>query len=141
MRISDWSSDVFSSDLPVRFETDPECFQPFKRDPATLARAWAVPGTAGLEHRIGGIEKASDSGNISYDSANHQKMTELRLDKLLGVTRDVPPQGLEAGGAGDPLAVARRGPACGRNRLAVHTMQKTGQAVAHLHATANCPCP
>src|SRR3546814_20698175 len=59
--------------FPVRFETDPEGFQPFKRDPATLARAWAVPGTAGLEHRIGGIEKASDRGNISHAPANRSE--------------------------------------------------------------------
>src|SRR3546814_3044126 len=108
MRISDWSSDGCSSDL---------------------ARAWAVPGTAGLEHRIGGIEKASDSGNISYDPANHQKMTELRRDKVLGVARDVPPQGFEAGGAGDRLAVVGWGSTYGPISRAVDNLRKQGQAV------------
>src|SRR3546814_20261896 len=79
--------------FPVRFETDPEGFQPFKRDPATLARAWAVPGTAGLEHRIGGIEKASESGHHPYDPANHHKKTARHRNKGQGVARAVAPQG------------------------------------------------
>ena len=64
--------------FPVNFEKETENFTPAKRDPETLARVWAKPGTPGLEHRIGGIEKDIDTGNISYDSENHQAMTDLR---------------------------------------------------------------
>src|SRR5512144_1151545 len=70
------------SPFPVHFRTDPEGFQPYARDPATLARPWAVPGTPGLEHRIGGLEKDALTGAISYDPANHQRMTEARAGKL-----------------------------------------------------------
>jgi 2-oxoglutarate/2-oxoacid ferredoxin oxidoreductase subunit alpha len=127
--------------FPVRFETDPEGFHPFKRDPETLARVWAVPGTPGLEHRIGGIEKASDSGNISYDPANHQKMTTLRRDKVLGVARDVPPQGFEAGGPGDRLVVVGWGSTYGPISRAVDNLRNEGHAVAHLHLRHIWPLP
>src|SRR5690349_12748654 len=62
--------------FPVKFHTDPTGFQPSLRDPKTLARVWAIPGTPGLEHRVGGIEKSYETGNISYDPDNHQKMTD-----------------------------------------------------------------
>ncbi|NQV20135.1 MAG: 2-oxoacid:acceptor oxidoreductase subunit alpha, partial [Rhodospirillales bacterium] len=68
--------------FPVQFETETEGFHPFKRNPDTLARVWAKPGTEGLAHRIGGIEKDFDTGNISYDPANHQRMTDIRAEKL-----------------------------------------------------------
>jgi 2-oxoglutarate ferredoxin oxidoreductase subunit alpha len=71
--------------FPVQFRTDPEGFQPFLRNPATLARVWARPGTPGLEHRIGGIERSATSGNISYDPDNHATMTELRAAKIAGI--------------------------------------------------------
>src|SRR2546430_1931707 len=67
--------------FPVRFRTDPTGFHPFVRDPATLARAWAVPGTPGLEHRIGGLEKDYDTGAIFYDPHNHARMTPTRAAK------------------------------------------------------------
>ncbi|MGH8964405.1 MAG: 2-oxoacid:acceptor oxidoreductase subunit alpha, partial [Actinomycetes bacterium] len=70
--------------FPARFETDPEDFHPFKRDPGTLARVWAVPGTPGLEHRIGGIEKLDGPGTISYDPNNHDRMVRLRQAKVDG---------------------------------------------------------
>src|SRR5690606_24382376 len=83
------------SDLPdisTTFATEPNgedgTFLPFKRDPETLARPWAVPGTPGLEHRIGGIEKADGTGNISYDPDNHDLMVRLRQAKVDGI--DVP---------------------------------------------------
>jgi 2-oxoglutarate ferredoxin oxidoreductase subunit alpha len=127
--------------FPVTFETDPEGFHPFKRDPETLARAWAVPGTPGLEHRIGGIEKASDSGNISYDPANHQRMTDLRRDKVLGVAKDVPPQGFEAGGAEDDLVVVGWGSTYGPISRAVDNLRNEGLSVAHLHLRHIWPLP
>lgn len=81
-------------DLSVDFATEPngengQAFLPFKRDPETLARPWAIPGTAGLEHRIGGIEKADVTGNISYDPDNHDRMVRLRQAKVDGI--EVPP--------------------------------------------------
>jgi 2-oxoglutarate ferredoxin oxidoreductase subunit alpha len=84
-------------DLQVQFTTEPNAlgidgepvFRPYQRDPLTLARPWAVPGTAGLEHRIGGIEKADGSGEISYDPDNHDRMVRLRAAKVAGV--NVPP--------------------------------------------------
>ncbi|OHV22551.1 2-oxoglutarate ferredoxin oxidoreductase subunit alpha [Parafrankia soli] len=85
-------------DLTVTFTTEPNHdgpkgpeFWPYQRDPETLARPWAVPGTPGLEHRIGGLEKADGSGNISYDPANHDRMVRLRQAKIDGIARDIAP--------------------------------------------------
>ncbi|MEX5631076.1 2-oxoacid:acceptor oxidoreductase subunit alpha [Parafrankia sp. FMc2] len=85
-------------DLTVTFTTEPNHtgpkgpeFWPYQRDPETLARPWAVPGTPGLEHRIGGLEKADGSGNISYDPANHDRMVRLRQAKVDGIARDIAP--------------------------------------------------
>ncbi len=85
-------------DISVEFATETnhtsadgtEEFWPYKRDPETLARPWAVPGTPGLTHRIGGLEKAEGSGSVSYDPANHQRMVDLRVAKVAGIARDIP---------------------------------------------------
>ncbi|MEQ8354535.1 MAG: 2-oxoacid:acceptor oxidoreductase subunit alpha [Kiloniellaceae bacterium] len=127
--------------FPVTFATDPEGFQPFDRDAETLARVWAVPGTPGLEHRIGGIEKASDSGNISYDPANHQHMTDLRRDKVLGVAKDVPAQDFDAGGPDDRLVVVGWGSTYGPISRAVDNLRTEGLSVAHLHLRHIWPLP
>jgi 2-oxoglutarate ferredoxin oxidoreductase subunit alpha len=127
--------------FPVRFESDPEGFHPFKRDPETLARTWAVPGTPGLEHRIGGIEKASDSGNISYDPANHQTMTNLRRDKVLGVAKDVAPQAFEQGDSDDRLVVVGWGSTYGPISRAVDNLRSEGVPVAHIHLRHIWPLP
>jgi 2-oxoglutarate ferredoxin oxidoreductase subunit alpha len=90
-------------DMRVKFATGPnhvtedgrQVFWPFKRDPETLARPWAIPGTAGLEHRIGGLEKADGHGNISYDPANHDLMVRTRAAKVAGIARDIPPLEVE----------------------------------------------
>jgi len=73
--------------FPVRFATDPEGFLPYKRDPETLARPWAIPGTPGLEHRIGGLEKQDVTGNINYEPLNHEKMVRIRRPKLTPLSR------------------------------------------------------
>src|SRR5437660_1709635 len=78
--------------FPVRFRTDPAGFHPFLRDPVTLARAWAVPGTPGLEHRIGGLEKDYDTAHISYDPDNHARMTRTRAAKIAGIPNGLPLQ-------------------------------------------------
>ena len=127
--------------FPVTFETEPEGFHPFKRDPETLSRVWAVPGTPGLEHRIGGIEKGADSGNISYDPANHQQMTDLRRDKVLGVDKDIPPQAFEAGGPDDRLVIVGWGSTYGPISRAVDNLRGEGLPVAHLHLRHIWPLP
>lgn len=119
--------------FPVSFDIDPEGFHPFRRDAETLARNWAVPGTPGLEHRIGGIEKASDSGNISYDAQNHQHMTDLRRDKVLGIAGDIPEQTFEQGSADDSLVVVGWGSTYGPISRAVDNLRQEGVSVAHLH--------
>src|SRR5687768_2008808 len=78
-------------DISVSNHTDRASFQPYVRDPETLARPWAIPGTPGLEHRIGGLEKADVTGNVSYDPDNHHRMQELRAEKVAGIARDIPP--------------------------------------------------
>ena len=127
--------------FPVRFVTEPEGFHPFRRDPDTLARVWAAPGTPGLEHRIGGIEKASDSGNISYDAMNHQRMTDLRRDKILGIARDVPPQQFEQGGPKDRLVLVGWGSTYGPISRAVDNLRSQGMSVAQLHLRNIWPLP
>src|SRR5690606_11027056 len=83
--------------FPAKFRTEKEGFHPYLRDETTLARAWAKPGTPGLEHRIGGLEKDYNSGNISYDPDNHQKMTDVRWEKILRAAQDIPLQEVDQG--------------------------------------------
>src|SRR6266542_2351915 len=81
------------ADLPtmrVDFATDPTTFRPYSRDPETLARPWAIPGTPGLEHRIGGLEKADITGNVSYDAENHDRMVRFRAEKVARIANDIP---------------------------------------------------
>ncbi|MFN3238932.1 MAG: 2-oxoacid:acceptor oxidoreductase subunit alpha, partial [Pseudomonadales bacterium] len=91
--------------FPVEFAADPEGFKPANRDPETLARVWAKPGTPGLEHRIGGIEKDYVTGDISYDPDNHQKMTDVRKAKVDGIANDIPLQDVVLGEESGDLAV------------------------------------
>jgi 2-oxoglutarate ferredoxin oxidoreductase subunit alpha len=82
-----------SEDLPefrVAFETNPDGFAPYRRDPETLARNWAIPGTPGLEHRIGGLEKEETTGAVSYDPENHEVMTRLRIERIERIAREIP---------------------------------------------------
>src|SRR6202161_3205133 len=76
-------------EIPVHFETNPEGFLPYRRDPVTLSRPWAVPGTPGLEHRIGGIEKQDVTGNINYEPLNHEHMVRTRAEKVAGIAQDI----------------------------------------------------
>jgi 2-oxoglutarate ferredoxin oxidoreductase subunit alpha len=84
--------------FPVKFRTDPDGFMPYARHPETLARPWAVPGTPGLEHRIGGLEKQDVTGNINYEPLNHERMVRLRAAKVEAIVKDVP----DVVPAGDP---------------------------------------
>ena len=127
--------------IPVHFRTDPEGFQPFMRDPDTLARVWAVPGTPGLEHRIGGLEKDRNSGNISYDPANHHEMTKLRAAKVARVARDIPAQEVQVGQAGGKLALVGWGGTYGAIDKAVRNARAKGQDVSHVHLRYLNPFP
>ena len=133
-----------ADDLPpfkVKFRTEVEGFHPFLRDPATLARPWAIPGTPGLEHRIGGLEKDYDTGNISYDAANHERMTEARKAKIAGIARDIQPQGVEDGPAHGRLAVVGWGSTYGPISRAVGNLRAEGFDVSHVHIRHIWPLP
>ncbi|MBM3504323.1 MAG: 2-oxoacid:acceptor oxidoreductase subunit alpha [Alphaproteobacteria bacterium] len=125
----------------VRFRTEAEGFHPFLRDPKTLARVWATPGTPGLQHRIGGIEKAYDSGHISYEAGNHQKMTDTRKAKIDGIGNDIPEQGIEEGERTGDLAVVGWGSTYGPINRAVYTMRQKGLKVSHIHLRHIWPLP
>jgi len=127
--------------FPVTQRTDPEGFHPFVRDPDTLARAWAVPGTPGLEHRIGGLEKHADSGHISYDPANHQRMTDLRAAKINGIAHDIPLQAVALGDDTGDLAVVGWGSTWGPIHQAVGEARARGLAVSHIHIRHLHPFP
>jgi 2-oxoglutarate ferredoxin oxidoreductase subunit alpha len=127
------------SATPVVHRTDPEGFAPYRRDPVTLARPWAVPGTPGLEHRIGGLEKQDGTGNVSYDPANHEHMVRLRADKVRRIEEAIPP--LEVFGDADGLLVVSWGGTYGSVRTAVEEARLQGLKVGHLHLRWLNPFP
>ena len=127
--------------FPVTFRTDPSGFHPFLRDPRTLARPWVRPGTPGLEHRIGGLEKDYDSGHISYDPDNHARMTEARAAKIAGIARDIPPQTASLGDDHGALAVVGWGSTYGPIHQAVRRARDDGRDVAHIHVRYLSPFP
>jgi 2-oxoglutarate/2-oxoacid ferredoxin oxidoreductase subunit alpha len=118
-----------------------ETFQPFARDPETLARPWAIPGTAGLEHRIGGLEKADGSGNISYNPENHHRMTELRQAKVLGIAQDIPPLDVDDPDGDARVLVLGWGSTYGPVRAAVRRVRAAGGKVARAHLRHLYPFP
>ena len=125
----------------VTFRTDPENFQPFMRDDETLARPWVKPGTPDLMHRIGGIERSYDSGHISYDPENHQKMTDVRAAKVLGIANDIPEQQVDVGEAGGKLVVVGWGSTYGPINRAVNNMRDEGLDVSQVHLRYIWPLP
>lgn len=116
-------------------------WHPYLRDPNTLARAWAIPGTPGLQHRIGGIEKGYDSGNISYDPDNHHKMTKTRAAKIAGIANDVPEQQVEVGDETGDLLVVGWGSTYGAITQAVRRAREAGHSVSQVHIRNLCPFP
>jgi 2-oxoglutarate/2-oxoacid ferredoxin oxidoreductase subunit alpha len=127
-------------DISVANHTDRANFQPYARDPHTLARPWAVPGTPGLEHRIGGLEKADVTGNVSYDPDNHHHMQELRVQKIAGIAGDIPALKAHGPQSGD-LLILGWGSTYGAIRSATERLQAEGWSVAHAHLRHLNPLP
>ena len=113
-------------DMKVAFHTDPTDFHPFTRNDETLARVWAVPGTPGTQHRIGGIEKSYSTGNISYEPENHQKMTDVRKKKIDDIALDIAEQQVELGEDSGDLAVLGWGSTYGPINRAVQRVRADG---------------
>lgn len=127
-------------DIPVTFRTDPDGFAPYTRDDATLARPWVRPGTPGLEHRIGGLEKEHITGHVSYDPENHDLMVQLRAEKVRRVAQEIPPTTVYGPAAGDLLVVGWGG-TYGTITAAVEEVQQEGKAVASIHLRYLNPLP
>jgi 2-oxoglutarate/2-oxoacid ferredoxin oxidoreductase subunit alpha len=136
-------------ELKVDFATEPNhetesgerVFWPYKRDPETLARPWAVPGTPGLEHRIGGLEKADGHGNISYDAANHDLMVRTRQAKVDGIARSIPPLEVEDPGKDAKVLVLGWGSTYGPIGAACRALREHGTPVAQAHLRHLNPLP
>jgi 2-oxoglutarate/2-oxoacid ferredoxin oxidoreductase subunit alpha len=125
-------------DLSSAFEftTEPNSddgrFLPYRRDPETLARPWALPGTAGLEHRLGGIEKAPDTGDLSYDGANHHAMTMLRHERIARIGAQLPPLEVDDPDGDADVLIVGWGSTDGPIRAACHALRADGRKVAHV---------
>ena len=127
--------------FPVEFRTEVDGFQPYERDPETLARPWVRPGTPGLEHRIGGLEKDYATGNVSYDPENHQRMTDVRHEKIARIADDIPEQTVDQGPESGPLAVVGWGSTHGPISQAVERSREEGLSVSHIHLRHLSPLP
>jgi 2-oxoglutarate ferredoxin oxidoreductase subunit alpha len=127
--------------FPVTFRTDPDGYHPFMRDPETLARPWVKPGTPGLEHRIGGIERDADTSNISYDPENHDRMTQIRAERIERIADFIPEQAVDAGETAGPLAIVGWGSTYGAISKAVEACRAEGLAVSHIHLRWLSPLP
>jgi len=125
--------------IPVHFRVNAEGFHAYARD-EHLARAWVRPGTPGLEHRIGGLEKDAVTGNLSGDPLNHQKMVELRAAKVAGIAKELPPLAVQGAQVGDVLVVGW-GSTTGAISQAVEQLHGEGLAVGHLHLRHLNPFP
>ncbi|MFT4560091.1 MAG: 2-oxoglutarate ferredoxin oxidoreductase subunit alpha, partial [Planctomycetaceae bacterium] len=128
--------------IKVEHQTEPNSehgYLPYKRD-EKLARPWAVPGTPGLEHRVGGIEKADVTGHVSYDPDNHEFMVRLRARKVASIEDFIPEQEVDGPDSGDVLLISWGG-TYGAVRTAVRQLQTEGKAVAHAHLRFLNPFP
>jgi 2-oxoglutarate ferredoxin oxidoreductase subunit alpha len=127
-------------DFAPELRIDPEGFAPYRRDPETLARPWAVPGTPGLEHRIGGLEKEDVTGNVSYDPMNHERMVRLRAEKVERVAREIPELEVEGEPEGE-LLVLGWGSTEGAIKGAVRLLRERGVGVSRAHLRWLNPFP
>ncbi len=132
-------------DISVPFASPPgdgaAAFLPYARDPNTLARPWAIPGTPGLEHRIGGLEKADGTGDVSYDAANHELMVRTRAAKIAGIAADIPPLDVDDPDGDADLLVLGWGSTYGSIAAAVERLRRRGRKVAHAHVVHLNPFP
>ncbi len=126
--------------IPVRFRTDPAGFQPYARDARTLARPWAIPGTAGLEHRVGGLAKEEGTGNVSYDPENNERMVRLRVRKIAGIAAGLPPLQVHGPDRGR-LLVLGWGSTYGAITTACEKLREQGVAVSNAHLRHLNPFP
>jgi 2-oxoglutarate ferredoxin oxidoreductase subunit alpha len=130
--------------IEVDFTTEPPedgTFLPYARDPETLARPWAVPGTPGLEHRIGGLEKQDQTGNVSYDPDNHDKMVRLRAQKVAGIAADIPELEVDDPDGDADLLVLGWGGTYGPIAAGCRRVRANGRKVAHAHLHYLNPFP
>jgi 2-oxoglutarate ferredoxin oxidoreductase subunit alpha len=127
-------------DTAVKYETNPEGFFPYKRNPQTLSRPWAIPGTPGLEHRIGGIEKQETTGNVNYEPLNHEKMVRMRAAKVQAVQQDIP-QVMPTGDPEGDLLLVSWGSTYGSVLQAVKSQRAKGRKIGHLHLRYLNPLP
>ncbi len=127
-------------DIDVKFETNPVDFHPYRRNPETLARPWAIPGTPGLEHRIGGLEKQDVTGNVNYEPLNHERMVRLRAEKVAGIVQDVPDAVPEGDPSGELLIVAW-GSTHGPVTAALKSQRAKGRRIGHVHLRHLNPMP
>jgi 2-oxoglutarate ferredoxin oxidoreductase subunit alpha len=117
---------------PVQLHKDPETFHPYARHAETLARPWAVPGTPGLEHRIGGLSKQNVTGNVSYDPGDNEEMNRLRAEKVARIAREIPPIEINGADRGDLLVVGW-GSTQGAITTAVEEARTDGLSVSSIH--------
>src|SRR4051812_9344112 len=130
-------------DISVPFATEPnhgDAFWPYLRDPETLARPWAVPGTPGLMHRVGGLEKEDGTGNVSYDPENHDAMSRVRAEKIARIANDVPAPFFDDE-AGAEILVLSWGGTWGASTAAVRRVRNRGHKIAHVHLRHMNPFP
>jgi len=137
-----WRIPIFKDlpPIPVTFAKDPATFQPYARDERTLARPWAIPGTPGLEHRIGGLEKEHITGNINYDPDNHDFMTRERIEKIERIAQDIPEQAVEGPASGDVVLLGW-GSTYGSIRSAAMELRASGKSVSQIHLRHINPFP
>ncbi len=126
--------------IPVNYKKTTENFLPYERNPTTLARPWAIPGTPGLEHRLGGLEKQATTGNVSYDPNNHEHMTRTRAEKIANIANDIPEAEVIGKESGDLLIVGW-GAACGSILAATDHLQKDGKSVSCVQIRYMNPFP
>jgi 2-oxoglutarate ferredoxin oxidoreductase subunit alpha len=134
-------STTFATEFNHKNDQGDDVFWPYLRDPDTLARAWALPGTPGLMHRIGGLEKEDGSGNVSYDSDNHERMTHLRAAKVAGIADDIPDLVVEGDVDDAEILLLGWGSTWGAIDGAMGRVQVDGHRVAKAHLRHLNPFP
>ncbi len=128
-------------EIKVEFRTDPNGFMPYLRDEQTLSRPWAIPGTPGLEHRIGGLSSEHLTGNVSYSPSNNEMMVRLRARKIAGIAREIPPTEIFGDAQGGELLLVGWGSTYGTLREAVLNLRAKGKSVSHVHLRWLNPLP